>query len=68
MLKISVIISDDGQASVEGPLHNKVVCYGLLQVGMDLVRNHKAGPTVQPVTGAAAGAVLSVVKNPQEAA
>lgn len=63
-MKISVVIDDEGKASVEGPLHNKLVCYGLLQVGMDLVRSHKPGPQVEPVTGLAAGAVLRQVVKP----
>ena len=67
-MKISVIIDEQGGASVEGPLQNKVLCYGLLQVGMDLVRNHKPGPQIQPVTGAAAGAVLGLVRDPRDAA
>jgi len=67
-MKISVIIDEQGGASVEGPLQNKVLCYGLLHVGFDIVRDHKAGPVVRPVVGAAAGAVLSLVHNPQDAA
>ena len=67
-MKISVIIDEQGGASVEGPLQNKVLCYGLLQVGMDLVRNHKSSPAVQAVTGAAAGAVLGLVRDPRDAA
>ena len=63
-MRISVIIGDDGQASVEGPLQNKVICYGLLQVGMDLVRSHKPGLQVEPVVGLAAAGVLRQVVKP----
>ena len=67
-MRISVIIDAEGRVGVEGPLGNKLLCYGLLQAGMDAVRNHKAGPTIQPVTGAAAGAVLGLVRDPRDAA
>ena len=63
-MKIAVTIDDDGKASVEGPLHNKLVCYGLLQVGMDLVRSHQPGPQVEPVRGLAAAGVLRQVVKP----
>lgn len=63
-MKISVIIDEQGAATIEGPLQNKVLCYGLLQVGMDLVRKHKQGPQIQVVPGA----VLGLVKNPRDAA
>ena len=59
-MKISVIIDEQGEATIEGQLQNKVLCYGLLQVGMDLVRNHKPGPQIQVVPGA----VLSMVRPP----
>ena len=67
-MRITVIIDEHGRPSVEGPLQNKILCYGLLQVGIDLVRDHKAAPAIQPVTGAAAGAILGMVRNPRDAA
>ena len=60
-LRLTVVIDGEGRVGIEGPLNNKILCYGLLQAGMDAVRNHKQAPTVQPVTGAAAGVVLREV-------
>lgn len=45
-MRIAVIIDGEGRVSVEGPLNNKLLCYGLLQAGMDAVRAHKQGPQI----------------------
>lgn len=55
-MKLVIEIADDGRMNMEGPLHNKVLCYGLLQAGMDVVREYKPAeaPRIQVVPGMAA--------------
>jgi hypothetical protein len=44
MAKMQIIIELDaqGQISVGGPIHDKVLCYGLLEAAKDAVRDHVA--------------------------
>ena len=63
MLKIVVFVDSEGRVMIEGPLKNKLLCYGLLEAGKDAVRNHREG-AIQEVTGVAAGAVLGQVVKP----
>lgn len=52
ILKIVGIQDDAGQmaVSVEGPIDNQLLCYGLLEIAKNLVtERHK--PRIMPVTG-----------------
>jgi len=52
ILKITGIQDDNGQmaVSVEGPIDNQLLCYGLLEITKDLIKErHK--PRIMPVTG-----------------
>ena len=46
---LSVSMADTGQVSVAGPLHDKLLCYGLLEQAKDAVRMFKE-PLVQPAS------------------
>ncbi len=46
---IKIEVTENGQVGITGPLHDKVLCYGLLNVAMDIVRSHKV-PTSPVVT------------------
>ena len=39
--QIVVQLNHDGTINVSAPLENKLLCYGLLEVAKDLVRDHK---------------------------
>ena len=45
-IRFIIEINDEGQVSLEGPLGNKLLCYGILQAGMDAVRVFKPGPSI----------------------
>lgn len=44
MAKIQLIIELDAQGSIHvgGPIHDKVLCYGLLEAAKDAIREHVA--------------------------
>lgn len=39
---LTISITQDGKINVIGPLHDKVLCYGLLEAARDVVRDFKA--------------------------
>ena len=39
--KVSVVLFSTGEVTVHGPLHDKVLCLGLLRVGEDVVLRHR---------------------------
>jgi hypothetical protein len=52
---ITITIDDAGRFGIQGPLENKVVCYGMLEAGKDAVRqfNEKqtqGRPLIAPVS------------------
>jgi len=42
-VSLTINVMDDGKVGVVGPLHDKLVCYGLLEVARDVVRDYKVG-------------------------
>ena len=42
--KLLIVVMDDGKMAVQGPLHDKMLCYGLLGAAQDVVRDHKPEP------------------------
>jgi len=42
MANTLTITVTDGRLSVEGPIHDRVLCYGLLEGAKDVVRDHLA--------------------------
>jgi len=55
-VSLTINVMDDGKVGVVGPLHDKLVCYGLLEVARDVVRDYK--------TGAASGIVIPQIIPP----
>ena len=37
--QISIVMFDNGEVSVNGPLHDKVLCWGLLKAAENIVTN-----------------------------
>jgi hypothetical protein len=48
--QITVTMTDDGKVNVNGPMENKILAYGLLEVGKEVVRafNDQQAKLVQP--------------------
>ena len=40
-VKILIELLEDGNVNINGPLENKVLCYGLLKMGEVLVTNYE---------------------------
>jgi len=49
-MKIIITLREDGSLNVNGPLVNKLLCYGMLEQARDVVRNFEEPPMVQPVS------------------
>ena len=39
-VKIEIVMTDDGQIGFRGPVENKILCYGLLEVARDIISAH----------------------------
>lgn len=37
-VSLTILIDDDGRPGVTGPIHDKVLCYGLLEVGRQVIQ------------------------------
>lgn len=51
-LSITVTRSPDGTVSVAGPLHDLGICYMLLELGRDAVREHHDKASASPIIAA----------------
>lgn len=40
MIELKIILQDDGQLMVGGPIEDKVLCYGLLEAAKDAIRDN----------------------------
>jgi hypothetical protein len=40
-VRLTITIDEHGRMNVQGPLENKVLCYGLLEIAREVVQNHK---------------------------
>ncbi len=47
---IQIIISmfPNGQINVNGPIHDKILCYGLLEIARDIVKDYKPQQVIVP--------------------
>lgn len=52
---ITVILKPDGSVQVGGPLGNKLICYGMLELARQSVHDYDASKRIQP-----AGSLLGV--------
>lgn len=56
-VKILIELMEDGNVTINGPLENKVLCYGLLKMGEVLVTNYEAKKII-PMVMVPSGSVL----------
>lgn len=55
MTELRIVMNDAGQIGVSGPIENVLVCYGLLELARDAIREHAAAAAarkIAPATGA----------------
>jgi hypothetical protein len=47
---LTITLSEDGNIRVDGPIKNRMMCYGMLAIAGDLIRdfNTKEQPRVEP--------------------
>lgn len=45
---IIIKMDEQGRVDVTGPLHNKIVCYGLLEFAKQIIKDAKQSNIVQP--------------------
>lgn len=48
---LTIILHPNGNVDVNGPLQDKILCYGLLEIAKDLIRNYKPGAILKPSPG-----------------
>ncbi len=41
-IKLTIVLDKDGKVHVNGPLTNKIICFGLLEAAKEGIRNFKA--------------------------
>lgn len=47
--QLTITINDDGTVSITGPIHDKMVCYALLEVGRDTIKEHADALAKSPI-------------------
>ena len=47
--KMIIEVDDRGQMRLEGPLHDKLLCYGVLEAAKMAVKEHQPARVVQPI-------------------
>ena len=55
VVKLEITMDEHGRVAVNGPITNKIMCYGLLMAAMDAVRAYKPGEPHLEVVGAIPG-------------
>lgn len=48
-----IITFSNGRVDVNGPLHDKILCYGMLEFAKQLIKDYKHSNIVQPSNGQA---------------
>lgn len=49
-IRLVIDLDDRGQMRIEGPIHDKILCYGILEAAKIAVKEHQAAPrVVQPI-------------------
>jgi len=50
MIELRIVLSDEGKLEITGPIQNKVVCLGILEVAKDVVKHYEAAFLIEHVT------------------
>lgn len=49
-MQMVITLMDNGSVQVQGPLANKMLCYGILEMARDAIKDYKP-PIITPVVG-----------------
>lgn len=52
MVEIKIVLSDNGEVSVHGPLENKLLCLGLIEAAKPAIMAYKASAVIPAPAGA----------------
>lgn len=59
-LSLTIDVDDAGRVSVQGPLENQLVCYGLLEVARDAIQAHVAAQMSAKVKPASPSDIIAI--------
>lgn len=48
---IVIKLKTDGNVDITGPIHDKILCYGLLEVAKSIIKDYKPSPIIKPTNG-----------------
>ena len=52
MINLTILLNEQtGELQVHGPVQNKILCYGLLEMARDVVKEFKGGGIIVPANG-----------------
>ena len=62
--RLVIELMPDGQLSLQGPLQDKILCYGLLELAKEVISKHKseANPIAMPKPNELAALSLAIQK------
>jgi hypothetical protein len=44
-----ITLMSDGQLAVQGPIQDKILCYGMMETARDIIAAHKPSAIVSPI-------------------
>ncbi len=50
MIELKIVVDDEGQVKVFGPIADKIFCFRLLNAAYDAIQNYKEDKLIKPVT------------------
>lgn len=59
-MALTITVDDAGQVSVQGPLENQLVCYGLLEVARDAIQAHVAAQMAAKIKPASQSDIIAI--------
>ncbi len=58
-LTLTIMMEEDGRIGVNGPIDNKILCYGMLELAKQAIQAYQSGPKILVPNG-------PVLVNPRE--
>lgn len=52
-ITLTIVVEENGQVGVNGPIHDKVLCYGLLEIGRQAIQAYDPGQRIVTPAGKA---------------
>lgn len=62
VVKLTIEMNEQGQVSVNGPIPNKVLCYGLLETARDVIKDFNDKQGQQKIIAPTNGDVFSIAR------